>query len=106
MPDGCGETAEIDLFACLCVVEISCRAHRGGWIRRERFALFHPRLEGIERTQSGIDAESKRGTLRAGDCIAENAETAPTAFDGIEQQGRRRLRRCRHFGDGADLETR
>jgi hypothetical protein len=71
--------------------------------RRQRPALLHPRLERVERSEHGIDAERERGALRVRHRIGEDASAGGKSLDAVEQQRRTRGKACRDLGDAADL---
>ena len=105
VPDGRRKLGEVDVLAADRVLQKGGLLDRDGRPRLERFAFVHPGLERVEWPQCRIDTERERRPLRARGGIGEDAKAPGIALDRVEQKGGSVGSPCRHFGNGADLET-
>ncbi len=106
VPDRCRKAGEVDGRAGHGVRQERRVPYLHRLARLQRLALFHPRLERVERAEGRIEAERQRGALRTRRRVAENAEAARKSLDVVEQQRRAVRHPGRDFGDPADLEPR
>src|SRR5689334_5600794 len=100
------ELAQVDASPA-CGVFHECGLGGRDWLLRcQCLTLAHPRLQGVERLERGVDAECQRRALWRCGGIGENAHPGSVALDMLEQQRRAFGSACRDLGDAAELELR
>ena len=106
MPHRRRESRHVDIVAAHRILQPGGRTNFDRLLRRQCLALRHPRLQRIERPQTGVDAEGKGCTLRVCHRIGEHTKPGRMSLDAIEEQCRTIGHASRDLGDAADLMVR